>query len=189
MAEMSVINAGIAWAVPVRPDQLGEHLEAYNNLLLVRNALRASHRFGRGVGITKLPLEVLITIEDFLFERVLTDVHAKGTWMEYFRHYESRCEPLDHIDDDDPLVHQVKMELDESGDLCSKCEEGQDSTVCRDGCAETIREEVTEYLTEMGDWHDICYTQRREWEQMIGLGPRGNFVQYNEVCSSIFLTV
>ena len=68
--DMNVLSAGIAWGVPVRPDLLGERLQAYRETLPMLTALRLCHRFGTGsnVYITKLPNEVEQAIENIIFD-------------------------------------------------------------------------------------------------------------------------
>ncbi|TKA64972.1 hypothetical protein B0A55_08592 [Friedmanniomyces simplex] len=62
------LKAGIAWATPVRPDELVAHLEAYTKVLPVIRTLRLAQRFGQGprAYITKLPLEIEQAVEDLI---------------------------------------------------------------------------------------------------------------------------
>lgn len=55
-------------AVPVRPDQLGGRLDAFQKILPALHALRMCHRFGRGpdVHVTKLPVEIEQIIEELV---------------------------------------------------------------------------------------------------------------------------
>ena len=61
-------NTTMEWAVPVRPDELGAHLEAYEQSLPRLLTLRLCHRYGQGpdVYITKLPPELLLQVEEFV---------------------------------------------------------------------------------------------------------------------------
>lgn len=65
------LKANLAWSVPVLPDVLAAHLEAYA-LLHEREikGLRLCHRFGQSLGaaITRLPIELVATIEDYLMQ-------------------------------------------------------------------------------------------------------------------------
>ena len=173
---MSVISAGLAWAVPVKPDQLGAALQAYKEILPSLMALRLCHRLGKGeaVHITKLPPEILHHIESMMFDRRDT-----GPRAESFEHYEGRCQPIDHLYDDRYLDMRDEF-LDQ---LCADCQEfGVED--CENDCYEKQTELANEYL--VGDldfplWRDgECY--RSTWENLVDQKqPNGHFVQYDEV--------
>jgi hypothetical protein len=174
---MSVISAGLAWAVPVKPDELGASLEAYKKILPSLMALRLCHRFGKGEAahVTKLPPEILHHIESMMF-----DPRYAGPWEEYFQHYEGRCEPLDHIYDDARLDMLDKFQ----DHLCAECQErGEDYSDCWD-CYDERTELANDYMMadcEFGlGGKEGCY--RSTWEDMIDQKqPKGHFVQYDEV--------
>ena len=173
---MSVISAGLAWAVPVKPDQLGAALQAYKEILPSLMALQLCHRFGKGeaVHITKLPPEILHHIESMMFDRRYT-----GSWAEFFEHYEGRCQPIDHLYDD----RYLDMRDEFIDHLCADCQEfGAED--CENDCYEKQTELANEYLMEDLDFglggDADCY--RSIWEDMIDQKqPEGRFVQYDEV--------
>lgn len=176
---MSVVNAGIAWAMPVKPDMLGEALEAYEKNLPILYALHLCHRFGRGkdVHITKLPAEILIAIEDNVLD---CEQHMRQSqWAINFCHYESRCEPIDHLDETSSLYADI---LDASFDeLCDACRDEDCDSNC-EACNEIVKANVNEHLSEYGEWrYEYCYEKRQEWEKLIDQKPGGQFVKYDEV--------
>ena len=181
---MSVVNAGLAWGVPVRPDLFGEHLEAYMESLPKLNALRLCHRFGNGpnVHITKLPAELLIAIEDMIFEHSRSQY--TGPWTGLFRHYEGRCEPVDHfLEGYYDVYGEVKEECIEN--LCERCQAGADD-LCTEDCEKAVREVMNNSLMEGLDWRfEDCEMQRSNWEAMISQKPNGQFVKYDKVCLAI----
>lgn len=67
---MPTTRVEVAWAVPVKIEQLGAHLEAYTSLQTTLNALRLCNRFGSGTQatITKLPIELVQQIERHMIE-------------------------------------------------------------------------------------------------------------------------
>ncbi|KAK3650346.1 hypothetical protein LTR56_006322 [Elasticomyces elasticus] len=112
------LRAGLAWGTPVKPDQLLTHLAAYKRTLPALQAIRLAHRFGTGpqVHITKLPVEMLLLIEDFVIEA------QRQRWDPYIESeldcFESKCEPRHHWVEEDDL-------WDYAGPLtqCQPCEE------------------------------------------------------------------
>jgi hypothetical protein len=65
------------WALPVRIDILGAHLEAHVETLLTISALRLCNKFGSGPQcfVNKLPAELVSIIEDFVVEPVRKRAH------------------------------------------------------------------------------------------------------------------
>lgn len=178
--DMSVLSAGLAWAMPVRPDDLGSHLKAYKKCLPALSALRLCNRYGKGptAHITKLPVELLQEIEGHVFQHVLHGV--TGDWKWVFRHFESRCEPLDHAEDP-TVMYDVKEDFE---DLCDKCHDDA-GTNC-EVCDPKVEEYMNECMMENIAWRfDTCQPLRDEWEAKIDQRPNGRFVKYDEVCYSI----
>lgn len=96
---MPTVEVAIAWAVPVKPDLLGSHLQAFCVTLPVIRTLRLCRRFGLGpkAFIAKLPVELLDEIE----EHVVQDRRRKTLpeWSQKFECYQGICKASDHEDD------------------------------------------------------------------------------------------
>lgn len=94
---MPSFNTTVAWAVPVKVEVLGAHLEAYIILQPTINTLRMCHRFGKGddVAITKLPVELLSEVEEYLVARERRK--TRKAWNADFRCFRLRCQKRDHF--------------------------------------------------------------------------------------------
>lgn len=178
-------SGGITWAVPVRPDILCQNLQAYKTALPVLNALRLCHRFGQGpdVHVTKLPVEIEQAIEDIIFNANL----SRLPFADAFEHFESRCMPVDHLDDEyGELYFDVRDEIHEK--LCEKCKAEDeddfdfDNEICIE-CLVEIHMEMNERMCEYGfDWrYDDCVVECAKWTDLINQNPNGKFVPYDKV--------
>ena len=183
MGDMSIIKAGIVWAMPVKPDLLGRQIEAYAAALPALNSLRLCHRFGHGpnVNITKLPAEIMLIIEDEVFAH-----HCQGTgwgeWEEAFQHYESRCAPIDHLFDDRPLDFMDDMRDENSDELCESCKEVTTFYLECKGCHDLIERRANECLCDSSDWrYQMCEEERAGWLKMIDQRPGGKFEKYDQL--------
>ncbi|EME50218.1 hypothetical protein DOTSEDRAFT_144911 [Dothistroma septosporum NZE10] len=143
-------SATLAWATPVRPDKLGEGLEAYAKAVPTLHALRLCHRFGQGfkVHITSVPTEIELAIEAFVITAAKvqiardlrdSDDPSVPTWSSAFHHFESKCAPMDHlVDCYSPLNDQV---FDDPMAFCDACEEDYWNTEgCKKACKAGIQE-------------------------------------------------
>ncbi|KAI7461679.1 hypothetical protein KC357_g8677 [Hortaea werneckii] len=94
---MLSFNTTVAWAVPVKVEVLGAHLEAYINLQPTINTLRMCHRFGKGdnVAITRLPVELLSEVEEYLVARERRK--TRKAWNADFRCFQLKCQKRDHF--------------------------------------------------------------------------------------------
>lgn len=92
--DLTTVSPTVTWAVPVKPDELGWHLERYKEILPKLIALRLCHRFGKGPNahITRIPPEILGAIETMCFD---PNYRAYwNNWSECFEHFEGRCAPI-----------------------------------------------------------------------------------------------
>lgn len=177
----STASVGLVWGLPVRPDLLGQALQAYQSALPTLTALRLCHRLGKGpnVHITKLPPEILLAIEDMIFDRKL----EYYPWLDAFKHYESRCEPVEHLEDGYcDIFAEVKDEIND--EMCSMCK--GESLWCPDECTEDcafkVEMKMNEGMCENGSWtYDCCEPECDGWEELIAQGEGGNFTSYDEV--------
>ena len=187
---LSIIDAGLAWGVPVRPDLLGEHLEAYKKSLPTINTLRLCQRFGQGPGatITKLPVEILLAIEKIIFENTRSAIREDWVWpptgwVHSFCHYEGRCEPSDHDTGENTPLYETAAD-DCRDEFCDKCKAGETYHFeCDVGCDDLVRTKINEYLwdADSGWCQQECYDLRAQWVEMIDQKPRGNFVKFDKV--------
>ncbi|KAI6794798.1 hypothetical protein KC363_g8421 [Hortaea werneckii] len=94
---MPSFNTTVAWAVPVKVEVLGAHLEAYINLQPIINTLRMCHRFGKGdnVAVTRLPVELLSEVEEYLVARERRK--TRKAWNADFRCFQLKCQKRDHF--------------------------------------------------------------------------------------------
>ncbi|TKA83210.1 hypothetical protein B0A55_00658 [Friedmanniomyces simplex] len=78
------LEAGIAWATPVEPDELVAHLAAYTKVLPIIRTLRLAQRFGQGprAYITKLPLEIEQAVEGLIIRSECNQA-KKGAFHKY----------------------------------------------------------------------------------------------------------
>jgi hypothetical protein len=113
------LGAGLAWAVPVRPNELLISLIKFDKVLPTIQALRLCHRFWQGpnVHIGKLPVELVLQIEEFLSQ----SAYISSDWAinEDFACYECRCSPFPHggAEENTPLIESVQEEIGE----CKAC--------------------------------------------------------------------
>ncbi|KAK3706662.1 hypothetical protein LTR37_012671 [Vermiconidia calcicola] len=187
MADMSLVKAGIVWAMPVRPDLLGDRLEAYAKSLPVLQALRLCHRFGTGsqVHVTKLPTEILLSVEDIVLHH-----HRNGwkryDWSDAFAHFESRCEPMEHIHDPYDLIYDIRCEYRDQ--LCETCQAEDGEEECDQDCDSIVHQKANECLASDGfEWrYGVCETQRDKWLTAINQHPGKNFAKYDEILRKHF---
>ncbi|KAK5175140.1 uncharacterized protein LTR77_000277 [Saxophila tyrrhenica] len=192
MVDMSTTSAGLAWGMPVRPDLLGQALEAYEKFLPVSTTLRLCHCFGKGtnMNINKLPIELLSAIEDVLFH----DLHLKkSTWIESFKHFEHRCEPSDH-----PIAASEAefCAMEEGPHRCEDCDEDEPGSPCSgcgcyhgpyedhdcEDCKKVHHEVVNDILMERIDWYlEECPELADGWETLISQRVNGNFAKYDQI--------
>ncbi len=198
MMDSYSVSAGLVWATPVRPDQLGHHLEKYKKLLPVIQTLRLCHRFGKGpdVHITELPTEVEQKIEDTIFQYALKEpqvnqYYDEDSWYTDFEHFEGRCSPSDHLafmffDDRYLDVMDERVEV-----ACETCAEELEhmfefSSECTSGCTDKWERAAGDIMSEMSehgcDWElDLCQSSSKAWQKRIDQKPGGAFTQYDEV--------
>lgn len=196
-------------AVPVQPELLGEHLDAFIATLPKIHALRMCHRFGRGVDVhvTKLPVEIEQAIEELIVESWDSfdpDTWSPlGTWDEQFECFESRCEPMGHLmDANSPLSDQASDNFTpckgceglgmyegnncknyckaQSEERCEECKSGPDPDLCERSCIATKRELKNELAMEW-DWYDAHVDARARWLRRIDQKNDGGFVKHAEV--------
>ncbi|KAK4507138.1 hypothetical protein PRZ48_000872 [Zasmidium cellare] len=200
------ITAGLALAVPVKPDLLGERLEAYSKVVPVLRALRLCHRFGKGpkVHVSKLPAEIELVIEGLIIKHEQDENRWGSEWSRAFAHYEGRCEPMSHLEDCwSPLADGVDVEY------CETCEEGfygvvkscekrckdEDADKCwicsekcdRDNCLRTCEAEMHNEMNELAlesDWALDINGDCQGWAKMID--KKGNFAQHEKVLRQHF---
>lgn len=185
----------------MKPDELGQRLEHYAEVLPTLNGLRLCHRFGQGqdAHVTRLPVELELAIEAIIIQDKQSPLqHGWEKWADKFRHYEGRCAPIDHVEDiASPLVDQ----LSDMHTLCKKCEDNIDVELCDlrcqpgdlspcytcsqkldpDNCMESCREKESAAMNEFilrWDWDPMC-EQQMEWEEAID--QTGAFARYDTV--------
>ncbi|KAK5745374.1 hypothetical protein LTR17_001535 [Elasticomyces elasticus] len=120
------LTAGLAWALPVKPDDLLVTIDAYTTALPTIRALRKCNRYGQGpqAYVTKLPAEIVSAIESILFDKQLRQYNPQHmTWEVEFSCFESTCAPSDHFKgsglDLGSAADEYMMDFEEC-DSCSK---------------------------------------------------------------------
>lgn len=199
--------------MPVKPDLLGERLEAYAKVAPVLHAFRLCHRFGKGPGVivTRLPKELELEIETLVIQGQQRHTHIFSNWDSAFQHYEGRYDPMSHLPDSySPLNDQV---FDDFDDKCETC--GEDSyfdtkgceTFCKatdtekcwtcsqkrdpDNCMNTCEAKIHDGMNDLAlgwDWDGEIDGDCEGWESMINRSKDGNFSQYDKVSSPRLLT-
>ena len=94
---MPSLDCRLTYCLPVHPDLLGAHLEAYVKLQPTVTALRLCHRFGKGeeVHVTTLPTELVNAVEEYLTESERSVLCEK--WTQDFNCWNGRYEIVDHL--------------------------------------------------------------------------------------------
>ena len=189
----TTLSGGVAWAVPVRPDLLGQALEAYDKVLPTLTALRLCHQFGAGpeAHIAKLPKEIELLIEQKIFDRKAARMWRSGghLWLSNFRHYEYRCEPMEHVYDSD-VLYDIADDLDRTG-LCEKCVSGETMLLDCDDCQEIVEARLNAHMdaTAPDYAYELCQEEREAWRELIDQGQGGTFAKYDKVsCSTTSTT-
>lgn len=105
---MPTIDAQLAWCVEVDIVQLGSSFEAFVNLQSTFITLRLCCRYGKGheghkAAVTRLPLEVLERIEQYLLDDERHKLSPE--WIRQFKCWDSTCLPHEHF----PPEVRVKM--------------------------------------------------------------------------------
>ncbi|KAF2173297.1 hypothetical protein M409DRAFT_49759 [Zasmidium cellare ATCC 36951] len=199
------LSAGLALAVPVKSDLLGERLEAYSIVVPVLRALRRCHRFGKGpkVHVTKLPAEIELIIEGLIIRDRQERYRDLSRWKDAFRHYEGHCSPMDHINASplhdraedidqckscreaewkDPAACENRCE-DGNADQCWTCSQKCDPGNCMRTCRAQINEHVNDMVLQWEPGVDLdgdC----ESWEKMID--QKGDFAKYQKVLRQHF---
>lgn len=149
--------------MPVRPDVLGERLEAYAKVVPTLRTLRLCHRFGKDqqVHITKLPAEVELVIEGHVIRahQRSPGQHSFCEWEDAFRHFEGRCAPVDHAEDPEETHHRIREGF--SGDeICDSCEKGNwwEVDLCEKRCKPEDGDDKCETCSQTLDPHNCTGT-------------------------------
>ncbi|KAK5719755.1 hypothetical protein LTR17_015206 [Elasticomyces elasticus] len=121
------LRAGLAWATPVHPVTLLNHLDSYWQALPNLHSLRLCWKFGKGkdVHITTLPVEIEQAIEHLLIqaEHHTSDGRYIFDWVEReweFDCFESTCFPSSHTSDMTPPLLNI---VDAQAEYCEVCKE------------------------------------------------------------------
>ncbi|GAB1735134.1 hypothetical protein NU219Hw_g202t1 [Hortaea werneckii] len=205
-----ILSAGLAWAVPVRPDTLGAHLEAYAAGVPAITALRLCHRFGTGPAahITRLPRELVLLIEDYVHA---ANWHLRSKpdceWRSSFACFESQCEPRKHEGDWSgyaAIVNNYTRECDycakntmnddncsyrcpdENNMLCRVCARGEGPQVCHRTCRRRWESEVNQLLRDDAAFVVQHEAGQRVWRDKIRQGPASPFAKYDRILSQHF---
>lgn len=189
---MPTTRVEVAWAVPVKIEQLGAHLEAYTSLQTTLNALRLCNRFGSGTQatITKLPIELVQQIERHMIEEKQEELMP--AWTRDFRCWQNVCQPIDHMKDVEILefyneIQDAQSEVDDCG-CCYTMKVAMRAT-------DHVREFVAERLDEMSDdgedgmWRGEHDDRIEAWHKRVGspTNPsRGRFDDFSKVLMKHF---
>ncbi|KAK5684533.1 hypothetical protein LTS10_004403 [Elasticomyces elasticus] len=210
------LRAGLAWGTPVKPDQLIKTMNAYKKSLPALKAIRLAHRFGTGpqVHISKLPVEILLLIEDFV-------CIAQRNFCEYdyfdefdiasdFRCFESKCAPSSHWVEMSPLwdaadgktdecvscseapqgIYDMKCEnrcTEDTKEPCNTCsDEGMGAKECERSCL-ALRDEEIERIAQDTEYYWECHEERKDaWLARIDKSEKGAFLTYKKMLKQYF---
>ncbi|KAI6896233.1 hypothetical protein KC318_g10666, partial [Hortaea werneckii] len=163
------LDAGLAWAVPVRPDTLGAHLEAYAAGVPAITALRLCHRFGTGPAahVTRLPRELVLLIEEYVHA---ANWHLRSKpdceWRSSFTCFESQCEPRKH--EGDWSAHAAAV----VNGFMRECDNCAQNTMYDDNCPYRCPDEHDRFCPACarGKGPEACYrTCRGRWESEVNM--------------------
>ncbi|KAI6822436.1 hypothetical protein KC332_g8769 [Hortaea werneckii] len=201
----SFLDAGLAWAVPVLPDTLGAHLEAYAAGLPAITALRLCHQFGTGPAahITRLPRELIILIEDYIHA---ANGHLRSKpdceWRSTFTCFQSQCEPRKHEGDwsaYSAVVDRYMRECDhctkntmydnkcswrcpdELNRLCPACAEDKGPEACYRTCRKRRELKLNQMLCDHAAFSEQHEMNKRTWMDKIRQGPASRFAKYDRL--------
>ncbi|KAI6889708.1 hypothetical protein KC359_g251 [Hortaea werneckii] len=199
------LDAGLAWAVPVQPDTLGAHLEAYAAGLPAATALRLCHQFGTGpeAHITRLPRELVLLIEEHVHA---ANWHLRSKpdceWRSSFTCFQSRCEPQKHKGDWSAYSavldsymrecdHCTKNTMydnkcpyrcpDELNKVCPACAENKGPEACHRTCRGRREFEVNQVLWNHAAFLEQHEMNKRVWMEKIRQGPASHFAKYDRI--------
>lgn len=183
-SRMTVSSMGLAWAMPVKPNELVAQLEKYEAALPIIHTLRLCHRFGKGdnVHVMKLPVEVEQLIEDLVLNSAVIPDYAHGP-DRMIVHFENRCTPSTHANHTYADVFDAVID-DMADDLCDTCQASEESLFspnCIEGCEKMVDDEINAELSEGDEFFDICEQKRANWWQLINQKPGGGFVRFDKV--------
>ncbi|KAK5711265.1 hypothetical protein LTR15_012555 [Elasticomyces elasticus] len=177
------LGAGLTWAVPVRPDELGDRLDCYTKALPQLHTLRLCHRFGTGsnVHITRLPLELEQAIEDILVHITRPNIvgyQLLGSRGEQFACFESRCAPMDHMEDCySPLSDAASHEMQ----LCGECEDDMYTDSCERVCTDDTAEKCMHCKTSSGkDCLNSCESRQTRLMNQNAMGWENWYEEHRE---------
>lgn len=157
---MGSVKAIFTWAVPVKVERLGAHLEAYANLQPTLTMLRLCNQFGRGdeAAITRLPVELVKNVEDHLMseERKKT----RKEWTADLRCFENTCEPRDHLSPG--YLEALKESIQEF--------EGELSPFDEEDIHDIDDEDVDLYLDDVQEiWSHKHDERQARWQRRVGV--------------------
>lgn len=145
---------GVAWAVPVKVNELGARLQSYLETKPSIDTLRLCNRFGKGnnVFVTSLPAEVLELIVQHV--RWMDFESNLEQWTQNQRCCEGDCDPPEHFTEEDRVdLHSEVPSLSEC-----PCEDAEQVKVCTN-LDEYIIEDVSEWLEyhleNQSELHDL----------------------------------
>ncbi|KAI7164145.1 hypothetical protein KC349_g930 [Hortaea werneckii] len=199
------LDAGLAWAVPVRPDTLGAHLEAYAAGVPAITALRLCHRFGTGpaANITRLPRELVFLIEEHVHA---ANWHLRSKpdceWRSSFTCFQARCEPRKHEGDwsaYSAVVDSYMRECDhctkntmydnncpyrcpdEHNRLCPACAKDKGAEACYETCRVRWESELNQVLRNDAAFFEQHERNKRTWMDKIRQCPASRFAKYDRL--------
>nr|OQO20129.1 hypothetical protein B0A51_11570 [Rachicladosporium sp. CCFEE 5018] len=121
------MDATVTWALPVKADKLGAHLQAYVETLDAIIALRLCNRFGTGPGtaVQKLPVELVTMIEKVVFQETCKEKLPE--WELDFACFEHKCDGSlsSHMTREEMLDIWYRFELGQE-ECYSDAEDGSD---------------------------------------------------------------
>lgn len=147
---------------------LGAHLEAYVNLQPTISTLRLCNRYGSGpkAFITKLPIELLATVEELLMETEKASLRSE--WLADFNCSRLACRIEDHITQD--ALHDLKEQI-LSGALDDDFDNDGDSTSDPDH----LDLHVFSYMLENDEtWSGEHQKRCRRWTKRVGTKKSNN---------------
>lgn len=169
--------------MPVRPDLLLAHLEAYDKALPELRSLRLCHRFGKGsdVHITKLPLEVRLVIEGHIAADERVNVlywdHWNTGWKSTFEYFEGRCKPQRHAQMwDDRLMDWEDDIWDGVVQPCADCEAaGLRHYEACDSCQKAFKKELNESVIQQDGFLEAHEESAQKWSCNLARLEGGTF--------------
>ncbi|KAK6441865.1 hypothetical protein LTR95_001896 [Oleoguttula sp. CCFEE 5521] len=185
------MDVSMSWALPVKVDRLGAHLQAYVETLDTIITLRLCNRHGAGSGIfvQKLPVEIVQIIEKLIFREICKAKYPE--WQVELHCFENECRPVDHLSREEQLDCYFGHD-DYTADVCCDCQKEAGLPSHDEPDDEQLQKRLAK-LDEQGhfdnyEWYDVHSERQGDWVTRVGNAKSidGFFDEHDELLGKHF---